>query len=146
MPTKSISNIDPESIPSSRSSAGVDEILITPIKLEIYLGIVFLGYGIAESRNPQATHPHPPTPVIVDKTKNKQGTFPWLVNLAGPPGIPGYSFSIVSKENQVNNSCLKLSGVDGMDGVDGRDGKDGKDGAQGPAGPPGTKGDTGKLI
>ena len=46
------------------------------------------GAGIAESRNIQVAPPlHPPT--FVGKTKNKQGTFPWLVNLVGPPGIPG---------------------------------------------------------
>ena len=55
----------------------------------------FSGSGIAESRNPQMTQPSHP-PVVVDKTKNKQGTFPWLVNLAGPPGTPGNSFATVS--------------------------------------------------
>jgi hypothetical protein len=88
LPKKSISNIDPESFPSSRSSAGIDEYLIPRLNRKFNLEL-FLGAGIAESRNPQATNPHPPTPIIVDKTKNKQGTFPWLVNLAGPPGIPG---------------------------------------------------------
>ena len=83
LPKKAVSNIDADSIINGRpivAASGTAQLKEYRILDYFLLLLVEMcsGGGIAQSRTPQ----------IVEKTK-KQNPLPWLINLAGPPGVPG---------------------------------------------------------